>query len=187
MLRRRPSLRRLLRSAFVRDRSGAAAVEFAFVGLPLFALIFALIESAGISAVGVLLNTAADDVARQVLTGQIQKADIDEASFRRRLCDEVDFVLSCDKLKIDLRTFPTYKAIPVNAPMQLRQIDDTNFCFDPGTASSITVLRVFYEWPWSTAYLANLAKDTDGNSIIFAISAFMNEPFGDLASTKSTC
>ena len=187
MLRKRPSFRRLLRSAFVRDRSGAAAVEFAFVGLPLFALIFALIESAGISAVGVLLNSATDGVARQVLTGQIQKADIDEETFRRRLCDEVDFVLACDKLKIDLRTFPTYTAIPVNAPMQLRQIDDSDFCFDPGAASSITVLRVFYEWPWSAAFLSNLAKDTNGNAVLFSMSAFMNEPFGDLASTQTTC
>lgn len=187
MLRLRSCFRRLLRSAFVRDRSGVAAVEFAFVGLPLFALIFAIIESAGISAIGVLLNTAVDGVARQVLTGQIQKADISEEDFRERLCEQVDFVLACEKLKIDLRTFPTYKAIPVNAPMQLKQIDDSEFCFDPGGASSITVLRVFYEWPWSAAFLSNLATDTDGNAVIFAMSAFMNEPFGDLASSKTTC
>ncbi|NDV85260.1 hypothetical protein GTW51_00935 [Aurantimonas aggregata] len=171
----------------MRDRSGVAAVEFAFVGLPLFAMIFAIIESAGISAVGVLLNTAVDGVARQVLTGQVQKADISEEVFRQRICTEVDFILDCSKLKIDLRTFPTYKAIPVDAPMQLRRIDDSDFCFDPGGASSITVLRVFYEWPWSAAFLSNLATDTDGNAVIFGMSAFMNEPFGDLASSRTTC
>ncbi|HEY9056574.1 MAG TPA: TadE/TadG family type IV pilus assembly protein [Aurantimonas sp.] len=175
------------RPGFSRDRSGATAVEFAMVAAPFFMLMFAIIETFAISAAGMLLDTAVDNVARQVLTGQIQQSDIDDKLFRTKICDKVDFMLSCDKLKIDLRTFPAFGNIPTDIPLQLKTVDDKNFCFDPGSANSITVLRAFYEWPWVASFLHEIASDTNGNDILFSITAFMNEPFGDLKSSKSNC
>ncbi|HDZ75068.1 MAG TPA: pilus assembly protein [Aurantimonas coralicida] len=175
------------RFVFSRDQSGATAVEFAMVAAPFFMLMFAIIETFAISAAGMLLDTAVDGVARQVLTGQIQQSDIDEKVFRTKICDKVDFMLSCDKLKIDLRTFPTFGDIPTDVPLRLKNVDDTNFCFDPGSANSITVLRAFYEWPWIASFLHEIASDTNGNDILFSITAFMNEPFGELKSSKSNC
>lgn len=157
------------------------------VAAPFLMLMFAIIETFAISAAGMLLDTAVDEVARQVLTGQIQQSDIDEKVFRTKICDDVGFLLSCDKLKIDLRTFPAFGDIPTDLPLRLKSVDDRDFCFDPGSANSITVLRAFYEWPWVASFLHEIAADTNGNDILFSITAFMNEPFGDLASTKSTC
>ncbi len=175
------------RKTFGRDTSGATAVEFAMVAAPLFMLIFAIVETFVISAAGILLDTAVDDVARQVFTGQIQQSDIKPSVFREKICDKVDFLLSCDKVKLDLRTIPAFADIPTDVPMKLKQVDDSQFCFDPGAANSITVLRAYYEWPWTASFLQKLAAETDGNSVMFSIAAFMNEPFGDRLNSNSNC
>ncbi|MEF2552438.1 TadE/TadG family type IV pilus assembly protein [Aurantimonas sp. A2-1-M11] len=175
------------RRSFGRDRSGATAVEFAMVAAPLFMLIFAIVETFVISAAGILLDTAVDDVAREVFTGQIQQADIKEAVFREKICGKVDFLLTCDKLKLDLRTIPAFADIPTDVPMKLKRVDDSSFCFDPGAANAITVLRAYYEWPWTASFLHKLAADTDGNSVMFSIAAFMNEPFGDRLNSNANC
>ncbi|WP_062015187.1 TadE/TadG family type IV pilus assembly protein [Aureimonas sp. AU4] len=176
----------LLRT-FARHRSGAAAIEFALIALPFFFVLFASIETAIVSGANVVLRNAVDHAAREVLTGQMQTRDITPATFRSELCADVSFLLSCDRLKIDMRTYPTFGAIPTDVPFKLGDVDDTGFCFDPGAQDNITVVRAFYAWPWVTGFLQKLAEDTNGNATIFAMAAFMNEPFGTAASTRSTC
>lgn len=172
---------------FRRDRSATGAAEFALVAAPFFMLVFAIVETAIISGAGIVLDRAVDNLARQVMTGEIQTSDIDAAAFRGKICNEVSFILDCSKLKIDLRTFPTASKIPSDVPMKLKSVDATGFCFDPGAQESITVLRVFYEWPWTAAFLQSLSPETDGKAVLVSLSAFMNEPYGTSVSTHSTC
>ncbi len=170
-----------------RNTEGAAAIEFAFIGAPLMMLIAAMLETAAVTAAGLVLDMAVDNAARNVMVGQVQAADVDQAGFRKMICEDVDSILSCQKLKIDLRTYDAGAAIPADAPRRDGQIDDRAFCFDPGRQGAITVLRVYYEWPWIAAFLQRIASDTDGKAVLVSMSAFMNEPFGSTASTKATC
>lgn len=169
------------------DIRGVAAIELALVGLPFLFVIFAFIETAVVTGAGVVLDNAVNSVARQVLTGEVQAADLDQTAFRKMICTEVSMLLDCSKVKIDLRTFATADSIPTSATLKLGSVDDSQFCYDPGAQDTITVLRAFYEWPYVAGMLSNLTKDTNGKAVLMSMAAFMNEPFGVRATTHSTC
>lgn len=172
---------------FFRNRSGVAAVEFALIAVPFFFVLFASIEAAIVAGAGVVLDNAVDDAARLVMTGQTQTADITAENFRKALCDDIAVMMACSRLKVDMRTFPTFDAIPTDVPIKLGNVDDTGFCFDPGAQDNITIVRAFYEWPWMTGFLQQAASATNGQAVLFSMAAFMNEPFGTRVSSQSTC
>jgi Flp pilus assembly protein TadG len=174
-------------SRFKKNRSGAAAIEFAFVAPVFFFVLFASVETAIATSASVLLDNAVENAARRVMTGQVQTADISPEAFKQAICDDMPIMLSCAKVKVDMRTYATFNAIPGNVPVQLGNVDSTGFCFNPGAQDNITVVRAFYEWPWVTGFLQKAAEKTNGNRIMFSMAAFMNEPFGTRISSKSTC
>ena len=172
---------------FRADQRGVVAIEFALLAIPFFFVLFASIETAIVMGAGVVLDNAVDDAARLVLTGQTQTADITADKFKQTMCDNISMMMSCSRLKVDMRTFATFGAIPGDVPSKLGNVDDSSFCFDPGAQDNITVVRAFYEWPWVTGLLQRATSTTNGQAVLFSMAAFMNEPFGTKVSTKSTC
>jgi Flp pilus assembly protein TadG len=172
---------------FWRNNRGVAAIEFALVGMPFFFIVFAIIEVGLVTGANIMLDNAVHDAARRVMTGEVQAADLDEAGFRKMVCDGVSTLMTCSKVKIDLRTFATADKIPTSVTMKLGTVDDSTFCYDPGSQETITVLRAFYEWPYFVSMLSSLASDSKGNAVLMSMAAFMNEPFGARPTTKSTC
>ncbi len=83
-------------AAFARDRSGAAALEFALVGLPLILLILGLVEFGRALYVRAALDAAADRAQRVLLIAP-DTSDNDLGAFVR---EELDG-LSSDRLTID--------------------------------------------------------------------------------------
>ena len=65
--------RKILRR-FRRNRRGSAAVEFALVAPLFFGLLFAIIELAMVFFASQVLETATQDSARMIMTGQAQSA-----------------------------------------------------------------------------------------------------------------
>ena len=157
------------------------------VALPFFFVVFAIIETCLVTGAGIMLDNAVNDVARKVMTGEVQSADLDAAAFRQMVCDEVSAIMTCDKVKIDLRTFAAADKIPTSVTMKLGSVDDSKFCYDPGAQDTISVLRAFYEWPYVATMLSNLATDSNGNAVLLSMAAFMNEPFGATVTTHSNC
>lgn len=172
---------------FRRDPGGSAAVEFALIALPFFFLLMAMIETALATTAGVMLNNAVGSAARQVFIGAVQKSDMDAAGFRTMICDDISMLMSCERLFLDMRTYPAGTPIPNSVGLKDGSVDDARFCFDPGRQDTITVIRAYYEWPWATSMLNQMEEDTNGNLILGAMAAFMNEPFGGVASSKTTC
>jgi hypothetical protein len=121
------------------------------------------------------------------MTGAVQKSAMDEGGFRKSICDDVGMLVSCDRLKLDMRTYPAGEPIPTDVKMDKGGVDGAQFCFDPGAQDAITVLRVYYEWPWATAFLNKLAENTNGNLILSSTTAFINEPFGSSTNPNSNC
>jgi Flp pilus assembly protein TadG len=184
---RNPTRRKSILGRFGKDERGVAAIEFAMVALPFFFIVFAIIETALATTAGVLLNNAVNQAARQVMTGEVQKGDMDAAGFRERICGDISAMMSCSRLKLDMRTFPAGERIPEEIKIKKGSVDDGGFCFDPGSQESITVLRAYYEWPWTTGMLSKLAEGTNGNQILSSMAAFMNEPFGGVTNPNSNC
>jgi Flp pilus assembly protein TadG len=176
------SIRTLLGRAtgrFRRDQQGATAVEFALIALPFFALLFAILETALIFLVGQALETATEDSARLIRTGQAQQQGFDEDAFRASICDQVVLLYQCpSKLILDVRTEDDFAGVDLSTPVAAGQLADDDFGYDDGNGESIVVVRAFYEWPTVTQFLGGgFTKLANGNHLLTAAAAFRNEPF----------
>ena len=145
-------------------------------------LTFAVLESCITFAGQQVLANAADDVARQIRTGQLRKATMSETDVRKKICDQLKIVVTsgCPGLKIDLREYATFKlAADETFGIKSGQLD-AKLEFNPGKAMTKNMLRVFYEWPVMTDFLrASMAPLNDGKTLLFASVAWQNEPFDD--------
>lgn len=164
-------------AAFRRDRRGATAVEFALIALPFFAVILAILETAIIYFADNALDTATNDAARLVRTGQAQAQKFDATAFRDQICASVTPLLACSGLKIDVRTSADFSGAGLSPPLKADgTVDVSKLKYDAGHGKDIVVVRAYYEWP---AVLNLLSKNSTANGtyLLASITAFRNEPF----------
>ena len=203
MPRRRPSvpIARVARSrarALVRrfrtDQDGVTAIEFSFVGLPVIALLAAIVETGLTLWTTQVLQTQVSDAARLIYTGQFQSGQSgtpDELlrKFRQEVCRPKATLFKCDATGQD----------PNGSPKLSIAVYDTAFpngglppALDPGTkdwsggfnqyqsanAGQIAVVRAAIKFPTFFAKLYPTAHDfADGSRLIQASVAFKVEPF----------
>lgn len=180
--------RRLLRVRTIRrlarQEDGVAAVEFGFVALPFFALLFAIIETSLVFLANQSLETAAADSARLVLTGQAQSMSLSD--FKTKTCAKLKALFDCQsKIKIEVKKYTTFaEAIAYNKNKLIdpttKELKVTADTFQPGAASEIVVVRLIYPFPVLASRLLSFTlTDMAGNSrLLVATVAFRNEPFG---------
>ncbi len=162
---------------FGRSRSGAAAVEFAFVALPFFAILFSLVETGMVFIGDTTMQNAVKQAAREVRTGQMASGGFDLAAFRTALCGYSVF-FECSKFKIDLTAYAKYSDIPIVAPIRNGKLDESGFGYTAGGANQIMALRVYYEWPVYTDVMSKaLSSLKSGNYLMASTTAFKTEPF----------
>src|SRR3954465_3007767 len=77
------------------SRRGSAAVEFALVAPMFFALLFAIIETALMFFASQVLETATQDSARMIMTGQAQSASYTAAQFKADVCSRISVMFDC--------------------------------------------------------------------------------------------
>jgi Flp pilus assembly protein TadG len=187
--------RRSILSRFARDRSGATAIEFSILAIPFSLLVFAILESCISFAGQQVLANAADDVARQLRTGQIKIAAGlsaealagEKEKLWRMICDRLEIMVAkdCPGLKIDVRKVDTFAEaaalrIVYGTSSGGRTLAESNFTFEPGQAQSKNVLRVFYEWPVITDFMrSRISNLAGGKTLHFATVTWQNEPFDD--------
>jgi Flp pilus assembly protein TadG len=184
--RRRPRFVR----RFVRDRRGSTAVEFALLAIPFALLVFAILEACiGFAGQEVMANVA-DDVARQLRTGQLKPADVSGTKLRDMICNKLQIIVSTDcpnLLLVDLRSYATFADAAAasfkiqNGDVVLLQGTTTqSFTNSPGLSQSKNMLRVFYKWPVITDMLASSMANLNGNKTLhFSSVTWQNEPFDD--------
>lgn len=176
--------RRGLAARFLKNGSGSVAIEFTALAIPFSLLIFAILESCISFAGQQVLANAADDIARQLRTGQIKAATLSEQALRDLICDELDIIVAsgCPGLEVDLRQFATFEdAAKVRVKLTSdKDIDTTGFDVDPGPSMSKNMLRVFYRWPVMTDFMRkSMSNLKDGKTLHFATVTWQNEPFDD--------
>lgn len=163
---------------FGRDRRGSVAIEFAFLALPFFLTVFAIVETSLVFLAELTLDQSVDRVARSVRTGELQKANMSAEDFRADICQGVDFLLDCSKLHIDIKVYPNFGNLNQPTPIRNGDIDNTGFGYELGGPETINALRVYYKWPIHTdlmrAYLSDMA---DGSHLLYSMAAFRTEPY----------
>jgi Flp pilus assembly protein TadG len=182
--------RRSILSRFVRDRSGATAIEFTILAIPFSLLVFAILESCISFAGQQVMSNVADDIARQLRTGQIKASDptFTHDSLRNKICEKLEIMVAdgCIGLNVDLRSFDTFEEAAalriefLGSSKDDRTLAPSNFTFKPGPSLSKNVLRVFYEWPVITDFMrASMSNLKGGKTLHFATVTWQNEPFDD--------
>ena len=168
-----------------RDRNGSAAIEFTALAIPFSLLIFGILESCISFAGQELMANATDDIARQLRTGQIKAADMNEAKLRQMVCAQLQLMVSSDcstRLEVDLKQYATFAAA---AAVRTKftadnDVDTTGFAVTPGPSLSKNMLRVFYRWPVMTDLLRKSMSNIKGNNtLFFSTATWQNEPFDD--------
>jgi Flp pilus assembly protein TadG len=176
--------RRSLLVRFRHNRGGATSIEFAMLALPFSLMLFAILESCISFAGQQMLANATDNVARQLRTGQLKAADIDEPKLKKLICDQINVLVnnSCPGLVVDLRQYPSFDAA---AQQKIKytsahDIDTTGFAVTPGPSMSKNMLRVFYKWPVMTDLMRLAMSNLKGGyTLQFAAATWQNEPFND--------
>ncbi|MEQ1863802.1 MAG: TadE/TadG family type IV pilus assembly protein [Micropepsaceae bacterium] len=169
----------ILLSRFKRAESGASAVEFSFVALPFFLLIYAIVDVSLIFFASTTLENGLIAAARQIRTGEAQAANMTTAQFRELVCNQISMLLGCDgRLGIDVRQFAGFGGVVLPPALDENGNLSGNMAFQPGTAGDVVVVRAFYTWPMLTPTVGiQFANMSGGHRLLEASIAFRNEPF----------
>ena len=171
------ALSNINRQRFSNDRSGVAAVEFALVAMPFFALLFAVLQTALIFFAGQVLESGVSEAARMIRTGQAQAQGFDQAKFKQEVCDHIFGLISCNaSLNLDVRTYPSFDQVKTTKYENGEFVED--YKYQPGVGGDIVVVRAFFEWPIIMPLMGVNQGDMDnGNLLLASAIVFRNEPF----------
>lgn len=167
--------------AFFADRKGATAVEFALVGAPFVALLGALIQTFLVFFAQQLLETAVNASSRAILTGQAQAQNMNPTQFASAVCSNLPILFNCANLMIDVQVAGSWSSANTGTPTLTFDANGNvtnSWQFNTGNQGDIVVVRVMYQWPVFMGPLGfNLANLSNGNRLIMASTAFMNEAY----------
>jgi len=160
-----------------RSRSGVAAVEFALIAAPFFALLFAIIETGLVCFSQEVLQTAVTQSARLIMTEQAQAQGMTAAQFQQDVCARAGVLFDCSNLSVNVQTFSSFSGVSMLNPVQNGNFQSSNMSFQPGAPGDIVLVQAFYQVPVVTAPLNfDLANIGGGKRLIVASAAFRNEP-----------
>ncbi|MDX6804514.1 TadE/TadG family type IV pilus assembly protein [Terrihabitans rhizophilus] len=149
-------------------------MEFAFIALPFFALLFAIVQVSLMLLVNSALDTALTDVARSIWARETQNAAPSFAQVKTAVCAGVP-MLNCDELRIEVSA--NADAADVNPAAYDAKCFDPDLeppatCYDPGAARDVLVLRAAYKWPFGIGI-----TDFGSGSMLVSTAVFKNEIF----------
>jgi Flp pilus assembly protein TadG len=179
-----PAIARKLLRRFRRNRRGSAAVEFAMIATPFFALLFAIIETSIVFFAGQVLENGLQDSARLLYTHQAQDSAMTGQQFKDDLCARVAVLMSCSIIGIDVKFYLPGVAITITDPIDgAGNYDSSGFTYQlplPGQNATV-VARAFYQWPLFVTGLgyniANIGRNTANTKrLLAATAAFHVEP-----------
>ena len=177
---------------FRKDEDGATAVEFAFVALPFFALLFGIMELAMVFFVNSALVHATSEAARHIRVGNFQACGgADE--FKALVCGNMKGLGDCWKnVRIDVVEGDSFKTITMPTIPPVQPKDNTasgsaatpqtpNGVYNANTAGDTLVVRSVLHYRLILPPMLTRLESPIGSGArtMVATSAFRNEPFPD--------
>ena len=164
---------------------GATAVEFAFFALPFAFIMMGMIEIGMMSTAGTVLQGATDESARLIRTGQAQESGNAQQAFEDMLCDRVDLLMDCDDLNYEVIKIDENQGFGgASIDLSLVQpVFDPNGelqsqGFDPGQENSLIIVRVAYNYPLMSPFVAPFFSDSGNNKrLLMSTAIIQNEPY----------
>lgn len=160
-------------SPFLKNTSGAAAVEMALVLPIVIGLIMGTVEIGLVGLASNNLDNALQGAARMVRVGE-SDAPADADAFKRKVCARM-FETEADclaRLAISVRTFPDF------ASAQTAADDTAAGQFDAGGPGQIVLVKATYPWPFFMPFFDLGYRPAGPASVLLdARTAFKNEPY----------
>lgn len=177
---------RLSAKGLVRNRKGAAALEFALVGPLHLALLLAMVETGFILTKTALMDLGISEAAKQVYIGTVTSGGVGRDEIKETVCKYAGRLQSrCEEnLIVELTPITDFGDVPDHEAFCQEEgaITDIEGLVDfrPGVSSSIVYMRVCLTteviFPGLGIGLA-MQKTDSGKYEIVSSTAFMNEPF----------
>ena len=163
---------------FLRSTNGVTAVEFGFVALPFFALLLAILQLGVVMIAQEVLQTATNQTARLIMTGQAQTGGMTSGQFQAKVCANATSLFSCGGIYVNVQTFSTFSGVAMTNPVNNGVFNPGSLQYTPGGKGDIVVIQTFYQWPVIPVPLGfGLNNLGNGKMLMVATAAFRNEPY----------
>jgi Flp pilus assembly protein TadG len=167
---------------FASADAGSAVIEYAIIAPLFIGLLISVLETGIYFLAQNNLQAAAIQAGRLFLTGQVQSAGWTESQVIQKVCPTIQALFTCSNVMMDVQTASTFNAADTTMPTltynSKGQVSNT-WNYNGGTAGSIVVLRLIYQWPIVTGPFALIVPNlTNGTSEIMGVTAFRVEPYG---------
>ena len=174
------------------NEDGAAAIEFALVGLPFLLFIFGIIGFGLYFLNSSYLEHGVKTASRKILTGELRTAGADGnpmtvGEFRKLVCDASEPVIDCSKLSVmvqhatDWYGLTPRSCVDGDGNMAGSSGEDGELLSKyAGDASQVVLVTVCYKWDLAdTLSFLKLGSGADGSgpAIMQAAMAFKSEPY----------
>jgi Flp pilus assembly protein TadG len=162
-------------------RRGSAAIEFAIIAPIFVGLLIAVLEIGIFFFAQNILQAAAIQVGRLILTGQAQTTGLTQSGFANDACPSIQAFFTCANLMVDVQSYSSFSGALVSTPTLSYDAHGNvtnSWNYSPGTAGQIVVVRLMYQWPIITGPFAFILPNvTNGTSLIMGVTAFRVEPY----------
>lgn len=172
------NMTRLLRR-LLGDTKGVAAVEFALLAVPLFVLIFGILELGAMFFIDTALDSSVHKASRLIRTGRAVNGNMALASFKDEICSDLAYVLKCDeKLLVAVNTVTSATSNGAMKPIGSSGSVSITEGFDIGRGSDYVMVQAFLPWsPIVSLYSLSSHTLADGSYLLGATVLIRNEPF----------
>ncbi|MDB5572715.1 MAG: pilus assembly protein TadG [Hyphomicrobiales bacterium] len=175
---------------FVRDRRGAAAVEFSLVVLPFLGVIFVIMEIAFNAWATSSLDNAVRAADRQIQLGVVSGQGMSSEDFRSSICAGLPGFMPCKNLfvavdKVDVNNFAstftasTSKKGKAVASLERPSTSQGSNAYCPGAGGDYIVVRALFAVPSIVGFGISSKAKLNGSTVhlLDSAHAFRNEPF----------
>lgn len=162
------------------DDRGATAVEFAIVGGSFMVLLLAAFEFGFMLLIQSMLDNAARDAARLILTGQAQTSGDPTSTFSTLLCNEVSTLIPCGSIVYQAQVFNNWSSAQTavnNPPPRDKNGNMVSQGFNAGTQGQIMAVTVSYNYPFFTPWIGGLVGGATNSAYLQSVVIFENEPY----------
>ena len=172
------------RLPFLKNTSGAAALEFAIVGPIHLGLMLGMLETGFILAKDAMLDLGISEATKQVYIGALASDTVSINDIRENVCKYVSVLQpGCeDDLVVELTKIDNFNAPPSESALcsEQKAAGDIDPKVEKGTSSDVMYLRVclttdifFPGLGWGLS----MSKNDGGQYELITATAFQNEPF----------
>lgn len=160
-----------------RDQRGTTAVEFGLVAAPFLVLVFGLLEIFILSLAQQMLETAAEQAGRLILTGNAQS--LSQTQFQQKVCSSIPALLNCNNIMVDVQVASNFSGANTSAPTITYNNNGTvsnQWQYNTGSPGQVVVMRLMYQWPVFNLLNLQLSNLPTNSRLLMATAVFRNEP-----------